>query len=282
MDDTSISSINELGSLLVAGNNGSVRLDTVASFAITSGPSTITRENKLRVNHIEASLADGYSASEVQDKVQTAMDKYLTIPDDLTVEQTGDMQQFESYGPTLVIIILLALLLVFAVMAAQFESLLDPFIIFATIPLLFIGVIFIHITMKQSFSLFSIVGIIALIGVVVNNGIVLVDSINQRVAKHIPVRQACLEAARTRLRPILMTTLTTVFGMVPLAFFPGSGAEMMQPIALTFVGGLTTGAFLTLLLSPVLYSIINKRREKHYEDLSTLANQLIEFDKERQ
>ena len=282
MDDTSISSINELGSLLVAGNNGSVRLDTVASFAITSGPSTITRENKLRVNHIEASLADGYSASEVQDKVQTAMDKYLTIPDDLTVEQTGDMQQFESYGPTLVIIILLALLLVFAVMAAQFESLLDPFIIFATIPLLFIGVIFIHITMKQSFSLFSIVGIIALIGVVVNNGIVLVDSINQRVAKHIPVRQACLEAARTRLRPILMTTLTTVFGMVPLAFFPGSGAEMMQPIALTFVGGLTTGAFLTLLLSPVLYSIINKRREKHYEDPSTLANQLIEFDKERQ
>jgi len=282
MDDTSISSINELGSLLVAGNNGPVRLDTVASFAITSGPSTITRENKLRVNHIEASLADGYSASEVQDKVQTAMAKYLTVPDDITVEQTGDMQQFESYGPTLVIIILLALLLVFAVMAAQFESLLDPFIIFATIPLLFIGVIFIHITMKQSFSLFSIVGIIALIGVVVNNGIVLVDSINQRVAKHIPVRQACLEAARTRLRPILMTTLTTVFGMVPLAFFPGSGAEMMQPIALTFVGGLTTGAFLTLLLSPVLYSIINKRREKHYEDPSTLANQLIEFDKERQ
>lgn len=280
IDEDSLSDLTELGSLLITGDNGPVRLDAVASFSISSGPSTIMRENKRRVNNVTAKLADGYTSSEVQEKVQQALDEYLTIEEGIKVSQSGDMQQFADYGPTLVTIIILALVLVFAVMAAQFESMIDPFIIFATIPLLLIGVIFIHIVMKQSFSLFSIVGIVALIGVVVNNGIVLVDSINQRVRKHVPVRQACLEAARTRLRPILMTTLTTVVGMVPLAFFPGSGAEMMQPIALTFVGGLVTGAFLTLFLSPCLYSLFNKRREKKYNDPNTLANQLAAFDAE--
>jgi len=278
MDEKDLSTMSDLGNLLIQGNNGNIRLDTIASFSITNGPSTISREDKKRINHVTAKLADGYTASEVQSKVQAALDEHFTTPDGVVIGQNGDMQQFADYGPTLVIIILMALLLVFAVMAGQFESLVDPFIIFATIPLLSIGVIFIHVIMKQSFSLFSIVGIVALIGVVVNNGIVLVDSINQRVRNHEPVRQACLDSARTRLRPILMTTLTTVVGMIPLAFFPGSGSEMMQPIALTFVGGLVTGAFLTLYLSPVLYTLFNKRREKHYDDPRTLANQLKMFD----
>jgi multidrug efflux pump subunit AcrB len=280
MDSASMQTLNDLGNLLVSTDNGEVRLDSLATFTTSKAPSSITRENKQRVNHVTSSLGDGYSTNTVQAKVQTAIDENLLVPEGITVSQSGDMQQFTTYGPALVMIIILALLLVFAVMAAQFESLIDPFIIFATIPLLMIGVVFIHLTMGQSFTLFSIVGIVALIGVVVNNGIVLVDSINQLVAKHVPVREACLSAARTRLRPIMMTTLTTVLGMIPLAFFPGSGAEMMQPIALTFVGGLITGSFLTLFLSPVLYSVFNKRRENHYYDPNTLANQLELFDKE--
>ena len=187
--------------------------------------------------------------------------------------QSGEMADFAGYVPTLAMIIVLALFLVYAVMAAQFESLTDPLIIFATIPLLLIGVIWIHIAYGATFSLFSIVGIVALIGVVVNNGIVLVDCINRLVRQKVPVRQACLQAARGRLRPILMTTLTTVLGMIPMAFFPGEGAEMMQPIALTFVGGLLTGAFLTLLLSP-----LNSRKEKHFDDPESLVNQLNEYD----
>lgn len=281
MDSDSMQSIDDLGNLLVSTSNGKVRLDSFASFSTSKAPSSISRENKQRVNHVTASLEEGYSANEVQAKVQTALDENLLIPEGVSVGQSGDMKQFTTYGPTLAMIIILALLLVFAVMAAQFESMIDPFIIFATIPLLMIGVVFIHLTMGQNFTLFSIVGIVALIGVVVNNGIVLVDSINQLVAKRMPVRQACLNAARTRLRPIMMTTLTTVLGMIPLAFFPGSGAEMMQPIALTFIGGLVTGSFLTLFLSPVLYSVFNKRRENHYYDPNTLANQLELFDKER-
>lgn len=281
MDEDKLSSIGQLGGLLVTGSNGPVSLDQVATFSVSNGPLSISRENKQRVNKVTAGLADGYSANEVQAKINEALDQYFTAPEGVTVEQNGDMRQLAEYGPTLVLIVILALLLVFAVMAAQFESLVDPFIIFATVPLLMIGVIWIHIWMGQSFSLFSIVGVVALIGVVVNNGIVLVDTINRRVRKHVPVRQACIESARLRLRPILMTTLTTVLGMVPMAFFPGDGAEMMQPIALTFFGGLISGAFLTLYLSPVLYSLFNSRRERKYDDPKTLANQLARFDKER-
>ena len=210
-----------------------------------------------------------------------ALAEYLDIPGGVTIEQTGEMSDFSEFGPTLVMIVLLALFLVYAVMAAQFESLIDPLIIFVTIPLLLIGVIWVHVFYGADFTLFSIVGIVALIGVVVNNGIVLIDCINRLVRQKVPVREACLQAARGRLRPILMTTLTTILGLIPMAFFPGEGSEMMQPIALTFVGGITTGAFLTLLLSPVLYSLFNTRREKRFDDPESLNNQLLEYDMRR-
>jgi len=280
MQEDSFNTINNLGNLLVPSSSGTVRLESIATFSISTAPAMITRENKMRMNHVTASLAEGYTSDVVQEKVQLALNTFLVVPDNIEINQSGDMQQFESYGSTLILIIALALVLVFAVMAAQFESLLDPFIIFATIPLLLIGVVFVHLFMRQSFTLFSVVGIVALIGVVVNNGIVLVDSINQIVAKNVEVMQACLEAAQTRLRPILMTTLTTVLGLFPLAFFPGEGAEMMQPIALTFIGGLITAAFLTLFLSPVLYSFFNKHREKRYFDPNSLANQITLYEKE--
>ncbi|MBR1918904.1 MAG: efflux RND transporter permease subunit [Spirochaetales bacterium] len=280
IDDSSLDNINAIGSLLIPAKNGTVRLDSIASFELGTSPKTITRENKKRVNHVTAAAASGLTSSEVQASVNAALDEYLVLPDGVTITQSGEMADFARYAPTLVLIIILALVLVYSVMAAQFESLVDPFIIFATIPMLLIGVVFIHIWMHQALSLFSIVGIIALIGVVVNNGIVMVDSINQLVRRKTRVRTACLTAARTRLRPILMTTLTTILGMVPMAFFPGKGAEMMQPIALTFVGGLVTGAFLTLLLTPTLYLILNTRREKRFDSPKSLQNQLEAFDNE--
>lgn len=280
MDDSTLTDINALGALLIPARNGYVRLDSIATFELGTAPKSISRVDKKRINHVTAAAAAGLTSSEVQAAVDRALDEHLFVPEGVTVSQSGEMADFAEYAPTLALIIILALVLVYAVMAAQFESMIDPFIIFATIPLLLIGVVFIHLWMNQALSLFSIVGIIALIGVVVNNGIVMVDSINQLVRKKIKVREACLRAAKTRLRPILMTTLTTILGMVPMAFFPGSGAEMMQPIALTFVGGLVTGAFLTLLLSPTLYMIFNKRREKRFDNPESLMNQLATFDKE--
>ena len=278
LDDSEISQINNLSSITVPStSHGNIRLETFTEFTEGVSPRSIQRENKVRVNHVTAGLAEGYSTSDVQALVDQALADYLVLPEGVTIEQTGEMSDFSEFGPTLIMIVALALFLVYAVMAAQFESLIDPLIIFVTIPLLLIGVIWVHIFYGADFTLFSIVGIVALIGVVVNNGIVLIDCIRQKV----PVREACLQAARGRLRPILMTTLTTILGLIPMAFFPGEGSEMMQPIALTFVGGITTGAFLTLLLSPVLYSLFNTRREKRYDDPESLNNQLLEYDMRR-
>ena len=277
LDDSDISQINNLSSITVPSSHGDVRLETFAELKEGTSPRSIQRENKVRVNHVTG----GYSTSEVQALVDQALADYLVLPEGVTIEQTGEMSDFSEFGPTLIMIVLLALFLVYAVMAAQFESLIDPLIIFVTIPLLLIGVIWIHIIYGADFTLFSIVGIVALIGVVVNNGIVLIDCINRLVRQKVPVREACLQAARGRLRPILMTTLTTILGLIPMAFFPGEGTEMMQPIALTFVGGITTGAFLTLLLSPVLYSLFNTRREKRFDDPESLNNQLFEYDMRR-
>ena len=281
IDPDTIMTVDQLGQLLIPSSSGMVRLDTIAQFERTTTPVSITREDRVRINHVTADVRDGYASSDVQNVLDRALAEYLVLPEGVSINQGGQMSEMMNYIPTLVAIVALALFLVYAVMAAQFESLIDPFIIFATIPLLMIGVIGIHLLYGQSFSLFSIVGIVALIGVVVNNGIVLIDCINRLVKQKVPVRVACLQAAYGRLRPILMTTLTTILGLIPMAFFPGEGAEMLQPIALTFTGGILTGAFLTLLLSPVLYSVFNSRREKKFEDPESLNNQLREYDMRR-
>jgi HAE1 family hydrophobic/amphiphilic exporter-1 len=150
-------------------------------------------------------------------------------------------------------------------MASQFESFVDPLIIFFSIPLLFIGVIWIYKIGNEAMSMFSAVGVVALVGVVVNNGIVLVDYTNTLRARGMKVRDACLEAGRNRLRPILMTSLTTILGMFPIAFFPGAGADTIQPIGKTFVGGLTVSALMTLFVTPVMYSLLNSRHDRKRE-----------------
>jgi HAE1 family hydrophobic/amphiphilic exporter-1 len=165
-------------------------------------------------------------------------------------------------GPALGVIALMALILVFGVMAAQFQSFKDPFIILLAIPLLFIGVILMYVWTGEPFSIFSGIGIVVLIGIVVNNGIVLVDYTNLLRARGMKVREACLQAGGNRLRPILMTSLTTILAMVPMAFFPGAGSEQVKPIGVTVTGGLTTSTFITLFLVPVLYSLFNEQRRK--------------------
>lgn len=272
--DEDLSTASDILSLTVPANAGLMTLDNFVSLSESKSPQSIRRENKQRINHVTANLAAGFTASEVQRIVERAINESLVLSRDVTVSYGGDARQMTKFGGRFRVIILLALFLVFAVMAAQFESLVDPFIIFCTIPLLTIGVVAVYRLTGQAFSLYTIVGVVALIGIVVNNGIVLVDYTNQLVDKKTPVVQACIEAGRSRFQPILITTLTTVLGMVPMAFFPGDGGEQMQPIGLTIVGGLTSGAALTLFVSPVLYSLFNTRREKRFDDPDSLMNQL--------
>jgi multidrug efflux pump subunit AcrB len=268
----------DLGAITIQTANGLMSLDNFISYLEAVSPQQIMREEGVRVNRVTASLVPGAVATEVQARVEQLITENIVLPDSVKLEFMGDARNIQRYNGVFLLVILLAVFLVFAVMAAQFESLVDPFIIFASIPLLAIGMALVYLLTGQTMSLYSMVGIVALVGIVVNNGIVLVDFTNQLVERKTPVFEACIEAGRNRLQPILMTTLTTVLGMVPMAFFPGEGAESMQPICLTIVGGLLSGAFMTLFVSPVLYSLFNKRREKRFDDPESLMNQLEEVD----
>jgi multidrug efflux pump subunit AcrB len=211
--------------------------------------------------------------------VEKAVAQHLVLPESVQLSYAGEAQDLGESGSTMIMVVIIAIFLVFIVMAAQFESLVDPFIIFMSIPLLSVGVVWMYAISGQPFSLFSAVGVVALVGIVVNNGIVLVDYTNELVKKKTPVYDACVLAAKNRLRPILMTTLTTVIAMVPMAFFPGEGGEMMQPIGITMVGGLLSGAVMTLFVTPIMYSLFNKRKEKRFDDPESLQNMLAEFDR---
>ncbi|MBP3416784.1 MAG: efflux RND transporter permease subunit [Spirochaetaceae bacterium] len=276
--ESDVQSPSDLGALTVSSSAGLMTLDNFITFQEGRSPRSIREENGERVNHVTASLVEGAIATEVQQQVEELILGNIVLPDSVELEFAGDARDIENFGRVFLVVIGLAIFLVFVVMAAQFESLVDPFIVFFSIPLLLIGVVGIYKITGQTLSLYAYVGIVALVGIVVNNGIVLVDFANQLVREKMPVRKACIIAGRNRLRPILMTTLTTVLGMIPMAFFPGEGAESMQPMCLTLVGGLISGSFMTLFVSPILYSALNKRRERRFDDPDSLMNQMLELD----
>jgi HAE1 family hydrophobic/amphiphilic exporter-1 len=160
------------------------------------------------------------------------------------------------------LILIVAIGLVFGVMASLFESFRDPFIIIFTIPLSLIGIVAIYFITNEPFNVLTVVGLLVLVGVIVNNGIVLVDYTNLLRKRGLPLVEACVEAAGNRLRPILMTTLTTILGLVPMAFFPGEGSVMTGPIGKTVLGGLSFGTLMTLFLMPTVYAIMNKHSDE--------------------
>ncbi|HKL84717.1 MAG TPA: efflux RND transporter permease subunit [Treponemataceae bacterium] len=274
--DSELKGLSDLSRLFVAGKNGKVSLDNLVYFVKTISPRTITREEGVRVSHVTANLKPGFAATKVQPLVEKAIRDNLVLPDSVVLTYKGETQDLSKTGGAMIVVILIAVFLVFIVMAAQFESMVDPLIIFMSIPLLAIGVVWIYVFTGQTFSLFSAVGVIALVGIVVNNGIVLVDYTNGLLKKKTPVIEACIMAGKSRLRPILMTTLTTVIATVPMGFFPGSGGEMMQPIGVTIVGGIASGAILTLFVTPIMYSLFNKRRERRFDNPESLQNMLAE------
>jgi HAE1 family hydrophobic/amphiphilic exporter-1 len=160
------------------------------------------------------------------------------------------------------LICIVAVFLVFGVMASLFESFRDPFIIILTIPLSLIGIVAIYLITGDTFNVLTAVGLLVLIGVIVNNGIVLVDYTNLLRKRGLSLHDACVEAAGNRLRPILMSTLTTILGLVPMAFFPGEGSEIDAPIGKTVLGGLSFGTLMTLFLMPTVYAMMNKRSDE--------------------
>ncbi|MDR2135615.1 MAG: efflux RND transporter permease subunit [Treponema sp.] len=255
-----------LDAVFVLGRGGQrVSLSNVARIVENRASSSIRRENQERLVRITGDLPEGIAATDMQRRLEETVKENLVSREDVDVRYQGEAQEVDEYMRRFYFIIAIAVFLVFCVMASQFESFVDPLIIFFSIPLLAIGVVWIYKFAGQAMSMFSVLGIVALVGVVVNNGIILVDYTNTLRARGMKVREACLEAGRSRLRPILMTSLTTILGMFPIAFFPGVGADSIQPIGMTFVGGLTVSSIMTLFVTPVMYSLLNSRHDRKRE-----------------
>jgi multidrug efflux pump subunit AcrB len=252
-----------LDAIFVLNRNGDrISLSNMASVVESRAPSSIRRERQERVIRITGSLPAGIAATEMQPRLEAAIKEYHVPQEGVTIRYLGEAADISTYTGQFALIIITAIFLVFGVMASQFESFVDPLIIFFTIPMLIIGVIWIYRIGGEAMTMFSAIGIIALVGVVVNAGIILVDYTNTLRARGLSVYDACIEAGRSRLRPILMTSFTTILCMVPIAFFPGAGADTIQPIGKTFVGGLTVSTFMTLFIIPVMYSLLNSRHDR--------------------
>jgi len=239
-----------------------ISLSNVAHYEKNTGPIDIKRENQSRVIHITAGTVPGTPINVVEGKIRALIAQEIPAEDDVVIEYSGDYQQLMDYMVKFALIMLVAVFLVFGVMASQFESFRDPFIIIFTIPLSVIGIVLIYLMTRQVFNILTAVGLLVLVGIIVNNGIVLVDYTNLLRKRGLSLHDACVEAAGNRLRPILMTTLTTVLGLIPMAFFPGEGSELVAPIGKTVLGGLSFGTLMTLFLMPVIYYIFNRRSDE--------------------
>ncbi|OQY31972.1 MAG: acriflavin resistance protein [Spirochaetaceae bacterium 4572_59] len=240
-----------------------ISLSSVARIEKTTGPVSIAREDQSRVIHVTGGLKPGYAANQVEPRVRELIKENIVSADNVVIDYNGDYAEIQSYVMKFAVIMIIAVALVFGVMASQFESLKDPFIIFFTIPLMAVGILFLYKATGETLSMFSAVGVVMLAGIVVNNGIVMVDYTNILRGRGLCIRDACIEAGGNRLRPVLMTTLTTVLGMMPMAFSSGQGSELVRPFGQTVIGGLTMSTILTLFLVPVLYAVFNRKHKSN-------------------
>jgi hydrophobic/amphiphilic exporter-1 (mainly G- bacteria), HAE1 family len=223
------------------------------------GPVSIQREGQQRVIDIGAQVQGDVRTAVA--RIKAGVDR-LAIPEGFTIIYGGSWEDIQKTIKDLVLVLALSIILVYFIMAAQFESFRDPFIILFTLPTAFIGIIWIHLFTGTIFSAFSGIGVLVLVGIVVNNGIILVDYANMLRKRGYALDRGVLAAGRTRLRPILMTTLTTILGLAPMAFSRGSGAELNRGLGLTVIGGLALSTLFTLFLVPVLYHLFESGRER--------------------
>jgi multidrug efflux pump subunit AcrB len=233
-------------------------LEAVADIRINEGPSEIRRIEQQRAAVITANITGRDLRSVGEDIYQVL--RTIQMPDDFTYDLAGQNKEMETSLNSLMLALGLAIFLVYIVMAAQFESLLHPFIIMFTIPLAFIGVVLVLYLLNIPLSIMVFLGGIILAGIVVNNAIVLVDYINQLRQRGMQKIEAILLAGRVRLRPILMTTLTTVLGLLPMALGLGDGAEIRTPMAITVIVGLATSTLLTLVVIPTVYVVLDRKK----------------------
>ncbi|MFF5996937.1 efflux RND transporter permease subunit [Lysinibacillus sp. KU-BSD001] len=238
-----------------------VELQDVADVTIAKSPTSIRRSDQAAAVAFFITYRNAESLSGISAKVDAAIDK-VDLPSQTSIVFSGDRELYESAKDDMYLAVVLAIILVYIVMAAQFESLKYPFVIMFSVPLMVIGVATSLWMTNTLLGITAVIGILVLVGIVVNNGIVLVDYINLKKAQGLGSYEAILVSAQDRVRPILMTALTTMLGLVPLALGIGEGTEMNQPMAIVVIGGLITSTFLTLFIVPIIYSLIDSETRK--------------------
>lgn len=240
------------------GKEVSVKLTDIASISKADSLNTITRLEQRRYLNVTADVKDGYNTTNVARAAKAKLDK-MKLPDNVTYELTGSYETTMDAVIELGKMLALAVVFIYMIMVAQFQSLLSPFIIMFTIPLAFTGGFIALLISGLDMSVIAIIGFIMMAGIIVNNGIVLVDYVNQLRADGMPKRDALIEAGVTRLRPIFMTALTTILGLSVMAFNQDASSAMMRPIALVCIGGLLYATIMTLFIVPAIYDIFNRK-----------------------
>ena len=248
------------------GNETETALSDIAQFEEGYTLGTINRDAQTRYISVTAGVDDDHNVSLLSNEIQKELDK-INLPEGYSIEMAGEDEMIADAMNQLYLMLLLAVIFIYLVMVAQFQSLLSPFIIMFTIPLAFTGGLFALYFTGNEVSVVAMIGFVMLAGIIVNNGIVMVDFINQLRRGGMEKKDAIIESGKTRLRPILMTALTTILSMSTMAVGLGEGSEMMQPMAIVTVGGLLYGTLLTLIVVPCIYDAFNRNKSMVEEDL---------------
>ncbi|MEO1575817.1 MAG: efflux RND transporter permease subunit, partial [Pseudomonadota bacterium] len=257
--DANASSLEDINNLIVnPASDRPISLGALADVEVAMGPSEIRRIDQERVAIVSANLASGDLGSAVA-RLEAALLE-APLPPTVSAEVSGQNAEMKSSFLSMQFTLALAVFLVYLVMAAQFESIIHPLVILFTIPLALVGAVFALFATGTTVNVVVFIGAIMLAGIVVNNAIVLVDLINQLRAAGVERTEAIIQAGRSRLRPILMTTATTTLGLLPMALGLGDGAEVRAPMAITVIGGLVMSTALTLVVIPVVYSLLDRKR----------------------
>lgn len=258
-DEKDRDSIDQLKKIKLRTQEGAfVKLGDIAKVEIAEGPVAIQRIDQAHAVSFTVKYKSSETLGQMTTLVNDTFDK-LDFPEEIDITFGGDRELFESAINDMLLAIVLAIVLVYIVMAAQFESFKYPFVIMFSVPLMIIGVAIGLFVTGTPISVTAVIGILVLVGIVVNNGIVLVDYINQRKGAGLSSYDAIITSVRDRVRPILMTALTTILGLLPLALGLGEGTEMNQPMGIAVIGGLISSTFLTLYIVPVIYSLFDRQ-----------------------
>ncbi|MDQ0206224.1 efflux RND transporter permease subunit [Alkalicoccobacillus murimartini] len=266
LESEATETISELEDLTIRNSEGEyIVLSDVAGIEEGESPAAIQRMNQEGAVEFTITYAQSSNLSDITNTVNTIVDD-LELEDTTTFTYGGEQEILDDSINSMILAIVLAAVFIYLIMAAQFESFKLPFIIMFTVPLVVIGLSIALVVTQTAIGITAFIGLIILLGIVVNNGIVMLDFVNQLKAKGMSTHDALVESVQLRTRPIIMTSATTILGMVPLALAFGEGAELQQPMAVAIIGGLISGTFLTLVVIPVIYSLLDgeTRRKRKY------------------